>query len=71
MNIAQIFINVSKFLPNAVMVKALSIYPLPYDGFFEVYVECKNGKRYRALADTENVISDFSEFDLGVKNGAK
>ena len=52
-------------------IKALSIYPLPYPGYFEVYLELKDGKRFRALYDKEGKYSQFVEFDLGAKNGIK
>lgn len=71
MGIAQIFGYFEVFLPEKSEVKSVSIYPLPYPGYFEVYVECKDGKRYRALADKDEIVSDFVEFDLGVKNGSK
>lgn len=71
MNIQQIFNFIEVFLPEKSEVKAVSIYPLPYPNYFEIYVELKGGKRFRALADKEEVISDFVEFDLGDKNGIK
>lgn len=71
MGIAQIFSYFEVFLPEKSEVKSVSIYPLPYSGYFEVYVECKDGKRYRALADKDEIVSDFVVFDLGVKNGSK
>mgnify|MGYP004654253453 FL=1 len=71
MNIQAIFNFFEVFLPEKSEVKSVSIYPLPYPGYFEVYVECKDGKRYRALADKDEIVSDFVEFDLGVKNGSK
>lgn len=69
--IAQIFSYFEVFLPEKSEVKAVSIYPLPYPGYFEVYVELKDGKRFRALADKDAIVSDFVEFNVGVQNGVK
>lgn len=72
MNIQQIFNFFQTFFPDENLdVKAVSIYPLPYPGHFEIYLELNNGKRYRALANRKDIISGFVEFDLGVKNGTK
>lgn len=73
MNIEQIFQDVSKFLPKAIKAKAISIYPLPYADFYEVYVEAQDGKRYRALANKVRTISEFVELEIpgGLKNGIK
>lgn len=72
MNIQKIFDFFKAFLPaEKPEVKAVSIYPLPYPGHFEVYLELKGGKRFRALANKADIISGFVEFDLGVKNGTK
>lgn len=72
MKIHQIFSFFEDFLPgDKPEVKAVSIYPLPYPGYFEVYLELKDGKRYRALVDKEDNMSQFVEFDLGAKNGIK
>lgn len=70
MSIYDVFCMVNSFLPEGVKAKSLSIYPLPYPGFHEVYVEGDNGKRYRALAGEESTLSDFIEFSLpgGVTN---
>lgn len=60
------------FLPgDKPEVKALSIYPLPYPGYLEVYLELKDGKRYRALVDKEDNMSEFVEFNVGGNNGIK
>lgn len=72
MNIAEIFQVVNDFLPKDVTAKAVSIYPLPYSGFYEVYVECDGGKRYRALASKECTISEFVLMEIpGGNNGVK
>lgn len=71
MNIQQIFNFFEVFLPEKSEVKAVSIYPLPYPGYFEIYVELKGGKRFRALAEKDEIVSDFVEFNVGVQNGVK
>ena len=72
MNIERIFEFFENFLPgDKPEVKAVSIYPLPYPAHFEIYIELKDGKRYRALANKAEMLSQFVEFDLGVKNGVK
>lgn len=72
MKIRQIFSFFEGLLPgDKPEVKAVSIYPLPYPGYFEVYLELKDGKRYRALVDKEDNISQFVEFNVGVQNGVK
>lgn len=71
MNIQQIFNFFEVFLPEKSEVKAVSIYPLPYPGYFEIYVELKDGKRFRALAEKDEIASDFVEFNVGVQNGVK
>lgn len=70
-SIAQIFSYLEVFLPEKSEVKAVSIYPLPYSGYFEVYAELKDGKRFRALAVKDKIVSDFVEFNVGVQNGVK
>ena len=72
MNVLDIFGHFEGFLPgDKPEIKALSIYPLPYPGYFEIYIELKDGKRYRALFDKLCKYSQFVEFDLGAKNGVK
>lgn len=73
MNIEEIFQMVNDFLPNGVKAKAVSIYPLPYRDFYEVYVEVDGGKRFRALANKVKTISEFVELDVpgAMKNGVK
>ena len=70
MNIQDIFQTVNDFLPKDVKAKAVSIYPLPYPRFNEVFVEGTDGKRYRALANDLRTISEFTEFQMpgGVSN---
>lgn len=64
MNIQEVFQMAGDFLPKEVKAKAVSIYPLPYIGFYEVYVEGDDGKRYRALANAERTISEFVPLEL-------
>lgn len=73
MNVEEIFQSVNDFLPKDVKAKAVSIYPLPYRDFFEVYVEVDGGKRFRALANKVKTISEFVELDVpgAMKNGVK
>lgn len=72
MNIQQIFNFFQTFFSDENLdIKAVSIYPLPYPGHFEVYLEFNNGKRYRALANRKDIISEFVEFNVGVSNGTK
>ena len=64
MNIQEVFQMAGDFLPTDVKAKAVSIYPLPYSGFYEVYVEGDDGKRYRALANSVRTISEFVLLEL-------
>lgn len=71
MNIQDILQTVGDFLPKDVSAKALSIYPLPYPRYFEVYVEGSDGKRYRALASESRTISEFVELQFPAKEVKK
>lgn len=73
MNIEEIFKTANDFLPKGNTAKAVSVYPLPYRDFYEVYVEVDGGKRFRALANKVRTISEFVELEVpgAMKNGIK
>lgn len=60
----DIFVMANDLLPKDETAKSVSIYPLPYDNYYEVFVECLSGKKYRALANDTQTLSNFSEFKL-------
>lgn len=62
--IKDLFMQIDICLPDKEKCKSFSIYPLPYDGYFEVYVETASGKKFRALSDVNQKLSTFSEFKL-------
>lgn len=60
----DIFVMANDLLPKDEIAKSVSVYPLPYDNFYEVFVECESGKKFRALANHTQTLSNFSEFKL-------
>lgn len=45
-------------------VRNITIYPLPYDGYFEIFVETDKQGRYRALATEDNTLSNFVKVEF-------
>ena len=75
--LSDFYQQVNDLLPKSEIANAVSIFPLPYSGYYEVFVETKSKKRYRALATSEQTLSNFTEMDFpaqtpklsGVKHG--
>lgn len=63
-NLGLVFKDLANALPATEEVVSFSVYPLPYDGYFEIYVECKSKKRYRALATKEKIKSNYTEWKM-------
>lgn len=58
------FQQVNDMLPEGVKAKTISVYPLPYKGYYELWVEGEDTKRYRGLCTEQALISDLAEFVL-------
>ena len=65
------FQQINDMLPEGVKVKSFSVYPLPYTGYYELWIEADNGKKYRGLCTQKSLISDLPEFELPVGIGGK
>lgn len=63
-SIKDIWDELHRHLPKGVVVDSFSCYPLPYKGYYEFYVQTKEGKRFRALATQVDFRSDFTEWQL-------
>ena len=61
MNLKELYSSIEKKLPDNEIVKALSVYALPYKGYNEVYVETVAGKRFRAMVNEVCPFTDFVE----------
>lgn len=72
--IGDTFQQINDVLPKDVVCKSFSVIPLPYNGYYEIYVEADNEKRYRCLATKDKTLSNFTEWSMpglgakGVKN---
>lgn len=62
--ISEWFTQVDDMLPENVKAKSFSVYPMPYSGYFELWIEADNGKKYRGLCTRQALISELSEFVL-------
>lgn len=56
--------QLNDLLPEGQKADSLTVFPLPYDGYFEIFVETKSKKRYRALATMQQTISNFTEMSF-------
>ena len=54
-------------MPQGETVESLSVFPLPYKGSKEIFVECTSKKRFRLLATLTHVLSEFTEMDFPQK----
>nr|QGT50724.1 hypothetical protein Elusimicrob1349_1940 [uncultured Elusimicrobia bacterium] len=63
-NVSEFFQQANDLLPSDKKAKTVSCYPLPYDGYFEVFVETTDGARYRALANATNTLSNFVKLEF-------
>lgn len=58
------FQQINDMLPENVLVKSFSVYPMPYSGYYEIWIEGNNDKKYRGLCNRDSLISELSEFVL-------
>lgn len=69
--VGDTFQQINDVLPKEVKAVSFSVIPLPYSGYYEIYVEGDNQKRYRCLATKEKTLSNFTEWNVGVPNAKK
>lgn len=72
--IGDTFQQINDVLPKDVKCNSFSVIPLPYSGYYEIYVEADNQKRYRCLATQNKTLSNFTEWNIGpigAKDGKK
>lgn len=62
--LCDLFQEVNDLLPEGEKVNSLSVVPMPYEGYFELYVESKNKKRYRCMCTDRSTISPLIEFKM-------
>lgn len=58
------FQQVNDMLPENVKAKSISVYPMPYSGYYELWIEADNDKKYRGLCNSQTLLSELSEFVL-------
>lgn len=56
--------QINVLLPKDVKMVSYSVYPLPYKGYYELYVEADDKKRYRALLSKKEFLSELTEWAL-------
>lgn len=73
--LGDFFTCINDFLPEGEKVEQLSIFPLPYENYYEIFVQTESKKRFRALATPTQTVSAFKEMELvqneGVQYGKK
>lgn len=67
----EAFKQINILLPKDEKVESYSVLPLPYKGYYEVYVQTESKKRFRALVSPTQFLSELTEWELpgGQQNG--
>lgn len=65
------FQQINDMLPEGVNATSFSVYPLPYSGYYELWIEANDKKKYRGLCTQKALISELKEFELGGIPNAK
>lgn len=62
---------INQYMPKGVKCKTFSVYPSPYPGYSEIWIDGDDGKKYRGLLNGQSLLSDLVEFILpgGMING--
>lgn len=60
----ELFQQINDLLPEGKRCSSVSVVPMPYDGYYELYVETADKVRYRCMCTTESTVSPLVEFKM-------